>query len=253
MQWSAKQYLKFEKERNIAIFDLVDKIKNQSNVNNILDLGCGPANSTQILQETFINAKILGIDNSLDMLQKAKSKNLKNCNFLQCDVNCELLEIKEKFDLVFANASIHWIENQNKLFKEVFELLNENGIFAVQLPLGKSSIFHQNLAKLAQKYGLDSRVFYALEAYEYYDILQNYFKEIQIWQSTYYHILSSLDEVIEWYKGSGLRPYLEKLDENLHAKFIEELKTTLAPFFPLQKDNSVLLPMSRLFFIAFKT
>lgn len=250
MQWDATQYLKFEKERNLAVFDLIDKIKNQNEIRTILDLGCGPANSTQILQDSFKNAQILGIDNSLNMLKKAKSKNLKNCNFFQCDVNCELLELQEKFDLVFANASIHWIENQNKLFKEIAELLNENGVFAAQLPLGESSIFHQELAKLAQKYGLNSRVFYALNAYKYYDILQNYFKEIQIWQSTYYHILEGLDEVIEWYKGSGLRPYLEKLDESLQTHFIKELKEQLAPFFPPQKDNSVLLPMPRLFFVA---
>lgn len=249
MQWDATQYLKFEKERNVAVFDLINKFK-QNEIRTILDLGCGPANSTQILQNSFENAQILGIDNSLDMLEKAKSKNLKNCDFAKFDINYELLNIQTKFDLIFANASIHWIENQNKLFKEISELLNKNGIFAAQLPLGKSSIFHQNLEKLAQEYGLNSRVFYALNAYEYYDILQNYFKEVEIWQSTYYHILESLDEVIEWYKGSGLRPYLEKLDENLQAKFIKELKVKLAPFFPLQKDNSVLLPMPRLFFIA---
>lgn len=253
MEWNAKQYLKFEQERNISIFDLIHRIQTYFKIDSlkdILDLGCGPGNSTKILSSYFKDSSIIGIDNSIDMLNNANNLNINNARFEYCDMQEGLLDLK--FDLIFANASLQWIENQEKLFLNVFNNLNDNGIFAVQMPLNEISIFHQKLKELALKYNLNTRIFHSLSHNDYYDLLSKYSSDFIIWDSTYYHILDDLDSVIEWYRGSGLRVYLSQLNKSLHIEFVDKLKNLISPHFAKQIDSKIILPMHRIFFVAKK-
>ncbi len=254
MDWNAKQYLKFENERNVPIFDLIHRIKtyysiNEVSIKDILDLGCGPGNSTKILSMYFKNSNIIGIDNSYDMLNSANHLNIP-AKFQYCDIQKGLLD--STFDLIFANASLQWIENQEKLFLNIFSSLNSDGIFAAQMPINEISIFHKILKELAITYNLNSRIFYSLSYKQYYDLLSKYSKDFIIWDSTYYHSLDSLDSIIEWYRDSGLRTYLAQLDKSLHIEFIQTLKDKIYPYFDKQNDGKLLLPMHRLFFVGKK-
>lgn len=253
MKWNATQYLRFENERNIPIFDLIHRINTYFSSNHfrdILDIGCGPGNSTKILSSHFQDSRIVGIDNSNDMLNHANSLNIKNVKFQYCDVEHNLLD--SKFDLIFANASLQWISNQERLFFNVFNGLNANGIFAAQMPITKISIFHQTLKELAISYSLNTEIFHSLSCKDYYDLLSKYSNDFIIWDSTYYHILDDIDSIIEWYRGSGLRSYLNQLDKSLHTEFTDKLKEKLSLHFYKQDDGKVMLPMHRLFFCCKK-
>ncbi len=135
----------------------------------------------------------------------------------------------------------------------VFNSLDSSGIFAVQMPINEISIFHQKLKELATTYHLNTRIFHSLSYMEYYDLLSKYSNDFVIWNSTYYHILDDLDSIIEWYKGSGLRTYLNQLDTSLHTEFIGKLKDKISLYFNKQDNGKLMLPMNRLFFVANKT
>lgn len=128
--WNPDLYLKFGKERTQPSVDLVSKIE-LINPSNIIDIGCGPGNSTQILYQRWPNSKILGIDNSEAMIKKAKQDYPSQEWEL---IDAEKKVIQGKYDIVFSNATIQWIPNHYELFKRLKSNLYENGVLAVQLP-----------------------------------------------------------------------------------------------------------------------
>ncbi|NLM74915.1 MAG: methyltransferase domain-containing protein [Clostridiaceae bacterium] len=117
MDWNSKQYLKFKTERTQPAIDLVNRI-NLVSPDKILDIGCGPGNSTQVLSDKFPNAYILGVDKSEDMINAAK-KNYPDLNFRICDVSSELPQLDSDFDIVFSNACIHWVTDHRKLIENM--------------------------------------------------------------------------------------------------------------------------------------
>ena len=129
-------------------------------------------------------------------------------------------------------------------------------MLAVQIPLVQYADFYKTLSKLTScdkwKKLSQFQNFHILDPNQTYDILSMAFKNITMWETVYYHVLPSHDAVIDWYKGSGLRPYLEMLNETEKTEFLKELSKMLKTVFPIQKDSSVILKMPRLFFIAEK-
>lgn len=246
--WNSNQYMKFGKERTQPSLDLISRIKDLD-PSNILDIGCGPGNSTFALYENFPNAQIKGVDSSENMLKKAREK-YPNMQFEKCNVPDDLGE--ESYDLIFSNACIHWIPNHQNLISEIFNKLNKGGTLAVQIPLTQEAPFYKTLFRLIEneKWSKLAVVhnFHNLMPNEYYDLFTTFDCDFQIWQTTYYHIVQSQEGVIEWYKGSGLRPYLELLDEEEKEDFMTELKESLKNLFPTQRDGKVILKMPRLFF-----
>lgn len=253
--WNSKQYMKFDVQRTQPSRDLINRIDLKSPMR-ILDIGCGPGNSTYALKERFPDSEIIGIDNSDDMLKRAEN-DYKDIDFIKCSVPDELHMLDGKFDLIFSNACIHWIPNQEKLIYEVMELLNSDGRFAVQIPLIQEAPFYKMLNKIVvlpkwkDKLG-HIRKFYNLLPEEYYDLLSNISTEFEIWQTTYYHIVNSFDDILQWYKGSGLRPYLDALNDDETDKFIDELKNNLPEYYSKQANGKIILKMPRLFFKAVK-
>lgn len=249
MAWDSEQYLKFANERKQPCIDLLSRLN--GTFNTILDLGCGPGNSTKNLKEKFSYAEITGFDSDENMLEKAK-KDYPQFNFVKGFAPGDLNRLECKFDLVFSNACIHWIKNQEKLISEVYELLNENGIFAVQIPLTDESQFYKVLYKLIQEKWTKLKSvnnFYNLNQEEYYNILIKKFKNVTIWQSNYYHIVER-KMILEWYKGSGLRPYLAMLDNDEQKIFLNDLQRMIDQEYNVLCDNKIFLIMPRLFFIA---
>lgn len=254
--WDSEQYLRFESERNLAIRDLIARLTwmcRDEQICKILDVGCGAGNSTRLLADSFTNVNVVGIDNSQNMIDKANSLQLDACSFKLCDINHGLTSLGQ-FDIVFANASLQWVDEQEKFFRDVARIV-KNGFVAVQIPQDGTSPFHQCLQHLAasDKWKTSfrhSRVFKSLNIGEYFDILSLYSRQISLWETTYHHILTDIKEIIEWYKGSGLRPYLQQLNENDARCFEYDLLESLKSVFIPQKNGMVLLKVPRLFFIA---
>ena len=145
--WNSVQYLKFKDERTQPAIDLVNRI-NIDNPRKIIDIGCGPGNSTQVLAQKFPNAYILGVDNSLNMIETAK-RDYPNLDFKVCDVSRDLLTLDCDFDVVFSNACIQWIPNHNQLLRNLMRLLKTDGILAVQTPMNYKEPIHQIIGEVS--------------------------------------------------------------------------------------------------------
>ena len=251
MEWDSKQYLKYAEERKQPCLDLLAMTDGE--FNRILDLGCGPGNSTENLKAKYSRAEITGLDADDNMLQKAR-KDHPDIDFVKGFAPNDFDKLTGKFDLVFSNACIHWIPEQEKLIAGVYELLNENGMFAVQIPLTDEARFYRLMYRLIdRKWGKLKAIrnFHNLDARGYYNALSKHFKNIGMRQCSYYHTVKRC-EVLEWYKGSGLRPYLDALGEAERTDFLKDLQKEIDAEYGLLDDGNVFLIMPRLFFTATK-
>ena len=250
--WDSGQYMKFKNERTRPAIDLISRIDRRAD--RILDIGCGPGNSTARLFEKFPDAEIIGIDSSENMLEKAKST-YPQLKFQKCFVPDEL-DVLGSFDIIFSNACLHWIAGHDRLLPELMNHLNANGVLAVQMPLVQRAPFYIVLGELTKsdRWRCLSKVnnFNNLLPEPTYDILSGVSSDVTMWETVYYHIMDSQKDVIEWYKGSGLRPYLDLLNEDEKQEFLRELEEKIKDIFPRQRDGRVILKMPRMFFIAAK-
>src|SRR6266542_994395 len=113
--WNPDLYLKFNKERIQPSIDLVSRIA-INDPKSIIDIGCGPGNSTQILAERWPKARIVGVDNSPAMIEKAK-KDYPHQEW--CVLDAGKVLILETYDVVFSNATIQWIPDHERLMKRM--------------------------------------------------------------------------------------------------------------------------------------
>lgn len=252
--WNSNQYLKFERERTQPTLDLISRIGNL-NPENILDIGCGPGNSTNALKCAFPNSKLLGIDSSDNMLAKAR-KTYTDVSFEKCNVPGELKNLAESFDLIFSNACFQWIPEQEELFENVFEKLADGGTLAVQLPLIQGAPFYKMLNNVLRQDKWSSlrniRKFHNLTDVQYYDMLCRYCSDFDVWKTDYYHTVDGADGVLSWYSGSGLRPYLDALDNEKQAEFTAELRENINSLYDVRANGKLILKMPRLFFVGKK-
>lgn len=250
--WNSGQYIKFEKERTQPSVDLINRI--DFTPKSILDIGCGPGNSTQQLYKRFSAANILGIDSSDNMLKKAEY-DYPNIKFKKCCVP-DGLDSLDNYDLIFSNACLQWIPNHDILLPELMSKVNKNGALAVQIPMIQNALFYKLIDELLKDKRWESlrnvRNFHNLSPDKTYDVLSKVSNKITMWETSYYHVMQSYEKIIDWYNGSGLRPYLEKLNETDKIDFISQLTQKIKLNFKIQSDNKIILKMPRLFFIAEK-
>lgn len=250
-EWDSTQYLKFERERTQPPRDLANRIA-LNNPKRILDVGCGPGNSTQVLRERFPEAEILGVDSSSGMLEKAQ-KQYPAMNFQLFDVENSLAELGGTWDVIFSNACIQWVPDHPRILRDMVSVLNPGGVIAIQIPETRNMPIYRILTELSANSPWSSKIanvrnFYSLEMVEYYELLSALSPDFSIWETNYIQTVSGIDGLIEWYRGSGLRPYLAALSENEQSAFIAQVKTRLKDFYALRPDGSVLMRFPRLFF-----
>lgn len=253
--WNSNQYLKFKKERTQPSLDLVNRIDIE-NPKKIIDIGCGPGNSTKVLADRFECAEILGVDYSDDMLKKAK-ENYPNIKFKKFDASRREWDLDTDYDIVFSNACIQWIPNHNELLLKMMSVLKPGGLLAVQVPLQNSQPVHRILKNVSKSSNWKSKFnfetpFFLLEDREYFDILSEISSNFSMWQTNYYHRLDCHNDIIEWYKSTGLKPYLDVLDENDKELFISDVYNELIKEYRVQKNGEIIFKFPRLFFVAKK-
>lgn len=255
MSWDSKQYLKFQKERTQPSVDLADRLTVQS-PERIIDIGCGPGNSTAVLKKRYPNAEIIGADNSENMISAAKEK-YPDIEFLLCDASKDLGNITGKFDIVFSNACIQWVPDHPKLLREMLSLLKEGGELAVQVPMNFDQPIHKiiNETVRSEKWRevfSEPRIFHTLAPEKYYDILAEISSDFEMWQTVYFHRMKSHSDIIEWYRSTGLRPYLEALSPADKEKFERDIFAEVEKAYPKQANGEIIFRFPRLFFKAVK-
>lgn len=250
--WNSKQYLKFKAQRTQPAIDLANMIKAEPR--EIIDIGCGPANSTRVLTERFPSAHITGADNSADMLAQA-AISCPEADFIFLDAGEDLSEHYGKYDLVFSNACIQWIACHDKLLPRLFAMLKEGGTLAVQIPVNYEEPIHRIIGGLvksprwAERFS-QPRIFHTLTQGEYFDILSALTNSFEMKQITYLHRMPSAESIIEWYKGTGLRPYLSALSEDDAATFEREVLEEVKKEYPPQQNGEIIFRFPRLLFTA---
>lgn len=256
--WSADQYLKFADERTQPCRDLVARIAVPES-RRIIDLGCGPGNSTEVLAARWPRAQITGFDSSAAMLETAR-KSQPQREWIQGDI-VEWANEKgaPRYDIVFANASLQWIPDHAANFPRLLARVAPAGAFAVQMPGNHAGPTHQRMRDIAassawRKYfpSGEVREWHTSDLAHYYDVLAPHAARLEIWETSYLHIFADAKDIVEWYKGSGMRPYLEAIDsEPERQRFMAEYLAAIRPLYPPRSDGRVLFPFRRLFMIAY--
>lgn len=251
MTWSAKQYSMFEQQRTRPVRDLVAAIPD-GDVRSAVDLGCGPGNSTEVLAERFPHALVTGMDSSDDMLIDAR-KRLPTLNFELADIGA--WSPAQKFDVILANASLQWLPDHATLYPHLVNQLTEGGTLAVQTPDNLDEPAH-TLAREIAADGPWAAKISAVKHNErhtasyYFELLSKHCATVDVWRTTYHHPLAGSAAVVEWFKGSALRPFLAPLTESEKSAFLDEYLARITRAYPVLADGTVLLPFPRLFIIA---
>jgi trans-aconitate 2-methyltransferase len=254
MSWSAAQYTKFEAERNRPIHDLLAHIPT-IDVESAADIGCGPGNSTELLQARFAGAKVIGMDSSTDMIEAAR-KRLPGISFEIDDV--ATWRNPGPFDVILSNAVLQWVPAHAALLPALVSKLRSGGSLAVQMPDNLDEPAHVLMREVAAEGPWASALAGASgtrvprqQPDWYYRVLREVAAETDIWRTTYHHPLAGgAQAIVEWFKGSGLRPFLNPLDDTQRAGFLARYTELIAKAYPALPDGSVLLPFPRLFFVA---
>jgi len=250
--WDPSQYLRFSNERLRPALDLLAQVPLVS-ASLVVDLGCGPGNVTTILRQRFSDADILGVDGSDAMLNKARAA-APTCRFVLGDFSTWTPEAAP--DLIYSNAALHWVTGHDSLFPRLVSLLTPGGVLAIQMPamhdaplrrlqneVAASGPWAPLLADAGFARGL-------LPTGDYYDILRPWVATLDMWETTFLHVLTGEDAVVQWASGSSLRPFLDRLDPPLRGAFRDAYAEALRPHYPRRADGTTLLPFRRLFIVA---
>jgi trans-aconitate 2-methyltransferase len=253
MSWSAAQYMKFEDERTRPVRDLVRHIPDGA-VTRAADIGCGPGNSTEILRERFPHAHIVGVDSSSDMIEAAR-KRLPGIAFEVADIR--QWEPAQPLDVILANAVLQWIPGHETLMPALIARLNPGGALAVQTPDNLDEPSHRLMREIAGAGPWAAKLKDAgaaraerHDARWYFRLLRAHASHVDIWRTTYHHPLAGAHAVVEWVKGTGLRPFIDPLDESEREAYLARYEAAIAEAYPAEVDGTVLLPFPRLFFVA---
>lgn len=260
MTWSAQQYLAFEDERTRPVRDLLAAIP-PIEARTAVDIGCGPGNSTEVLAARFPGATVSGFDSSADMIAAAR-KRLPTLRFEVLDVK-GWLEVsaasspaEDSIDVLLANAVLQWVPDHAALFPALAAKLAPGGCLAVQVPDNLDEPAQKLMRELAEEdpwrgklAGADrTRVPIESPAW-YYRLLRARCSRVDVWRTTYYHPLAGTSAIVEWFKGTGLRPFLDPLDPQERADYLARYTERLARVYP-SHGGETLLPFPRLFLVA---
>lgn len=248
--WDDAQYLQFADQRNRAVHELLGRVQLQL-PQRIVDLGCGPGNSTALLQQRWPQARITGIDNSPEMLRRARSDH-PNIEFIAGDVSNYVSE--GNVALAFANAVLHWVPQHETLFPRLLSLVAAGGALAVQMPDNGSEPSHALMPDPAPGWAkyfakLEPRT-PLLSAARYYDLLAPHCRYVDIWRTTYEQVMPDVEAIVAWVAGSGLRPYLDALPPARRPDYLADYASALSKVYPTRTDGRRLFSFPRLFIIA---
>ncbi len=233
MQWDPAQYARYSSERSRPFFDLTAQIDVES-PGTVVDLGCGSGELTVALGERWPAAAVRGIDSSAEMIEKAPSA--PNVTFT--------VGTAEDFDatgtdVLVSNAMLQWVPGHQELLLNWSSQLNRGGQLAFQVPANFDAPSHRLMRELAQSprwrdrldgviRGVDS----VAEPNVYLDLLIRQGLQVDVWQTEYLHVLQGPDPVLDWVRGTGLRPVLAALTDHDAADFSAEYATALRQAYP---------------------
>ena len=239
-QWDPKTYLAFADERTRPAAERV------------VDLGCGPGNSTALLADRWPDAHIEGIDSSPEMIRQARESGVK-AEWSVADIAD--WTASAPYDVVYSNAALHWVGDQASLLPRLMRSVRPGGALAFQVPLNFDMPSHVLMREVAREGSWaaklrDVRNIVLMSAEQSFDILEPYAKALDIWETEYLQVMEGPDAVYRWVSGTGLRPFVQALDGAERDGFVEAYKARLNAAYPMRDSGKTLFPFRRLFVVA---
>jgi len=256
--WDPGQYLRFSDHRLRPALDLLGRIPLES-PEIVVDLGCGTGRITRLLAGRWPEARIEGIDSSAEMLQKAREEP-GGVRWLRADIAA--WQPEESPDVLYSNAALHWLEGHRELFPRLTGLLRQGGCLAVQMPLSWDLPSHRLMRETLAEGRDGGRPLGSRELREklahkpvhdaefYHDVLSGSVRVLDIWETEYHQMLEGEDPVLEWVRGTGLRPVLHALDDDERQLFLDAYGRRLRDAYPTRPDGITIYPFRRLFLVA---
>lgn len=256
--WDADLYLKFADHRVRPALDLMGRLDpaNASRAGHVVyDLGCGAGNISRILAEKFPRAEIVGIDSSEDMLAKARTQTGDaRITFAKGDL--AHFKPAKPPGILYSNAAYQWLEGHVDMFPGLVSLLPSGGQLAVQMPRNHEAPSHGLMRVAAEagpwkdKLSKVRGIAPVSEPARYYDVLKPFCSDLEIWETVYQQPLTGKDPVAQFTAGTGLRPFLDLLQEPERTEFYEAYAALLRAAYPTRADGITLFPFRRLFIVA---
>jgi trans-aconitate 2-methyltransferase len=251
MVWNPKTYLAFADERTRPAAELLARIADD-NPARVVDLGCGPGNSTALLRARWPDAQIEGLDSSPQMLEQARTSGVE-AEWIEADL--ATWRASGAYDVVYSNATLQWLGDHEGLLKRLVGSVKPGGTFAFQVPHNMDAPSHALMRQSAASGPWSARLgnvreVAVLAPADYYGILDSMAVSIDIWETEYLHVLHGDDAVFHWVSGTGLRPFVQALAGQEREAFVADYKARLATAYPTRADGTTLFPFRRLFAVA---
>ena len=255
MDWNPKRYLRYSDERALPFQHLVAAV-GHLDPSTVVDLGCGPGGLTATLLERWPAAQIVGVDTSQEMIDHAHRREIAGRLFFELG-DARIWRAPQTIDLIISNACFHWIDDHGELLGHLLPQLAEGGALAFQVPANHTEASHTILRDLCSstrwrdhldglpRTGVRDPGWYLTE-------LGGRGLRVTAWQTTYHHVLVGEDPVLEWVRGTTLRPVLERLPEVERETFLGQYGELLRGAYPA-RDGKTPFPFKRTFVVATKT
>jgi trans-aconitate 2-methyltransferase len=253
--WDSTQYLKFAAERTQPAIDLAARITVET-PGHAIDLGCGPGNSTAILARRWPTTTLIGLDTSAAMIESARASDPTRTWIIDDIATWTAIE---PVDVVFSNAALQWVPDHGRVLPHLFAQVKPGGAFAFQVPANFDAPGHRLLREIGgspkwQGNFQDAvREWHVEEPSFYYETLASHATRLDLWLTDYFHVLPGVASIVDWYRGTGARPWLEALpDDSARDGFLSDYLDGLTKEFSPQADGNILFPFRRLFVIAYR-
>ena len=253
LDWNPALYSRFEDERTRPARELLARVPLDAPAH-VVDLGCGPGNSTELLAARYPRAQLVGLDSSETMLASAR-KRLPGVDFVKGDIAHWAPSTAP--NLLYANASLQWVAEHETLIPRLFASLAPGGVLAIQMPDNRAEPSHRLMREVAAMAPWQSTIASSgqqrtalLNVGTYYDLLAPLAATVDVWHTIYQHPMASAQAIVEWVSATGLRPYVDPLPEPLRAGFLAEYTQRVAQAYLPHADGQRLLSFPRMFIVA---